>query len=202
MLGQKSSGAYATGSTHAFNRSIASMTGWLSCSCRLPFIPRSRAWQTSEHVSPSSTQSFSSITESCVHRSATAQHGPELGKRTLIVVRRRPAEPNASLTDSTPVVFLARSKVLIAAFIDNRTLSGPLSCLSLVSIVDERGDHQGEGKMTSRASSASGEAGFGRGDQVGSSCASWVRRSGSGWIALFNVGSFICSLQPSRVSFH
>ena len=60
----KSSGVYITGSAHVSNRSIASIVDRLSSSCRLPFIPRSRTWQTSAQASPSWTQSASLIAES------------------------------------------------------------------------------------------------------------------------------------------
>ena len=43
------------GSAHVVNCSIASKTDWLSSSIRLPFIPRSRALQTSAQINPSST---------------------------------------------------------------------------------------------------------------------------------------------------
>ena len=55
----------------------------------------------------------------------------ELG-RTLIVVRSKLAEPNASLAGFTPELFLLRSKVPIAAFSAERSPLGSFGCLDMV----------------------------------------------------------------------
>ena len=54
-LVNKRPGIFIIGSAHVVNCSIASNTDWLSSSIRLPFIPRSRALQTSAQANPSST---------------------------------------------------------------------------------------------------------------------------------------------------
>ena len=54
-LVNESLGVYISGSAHVVSCPIASNTDWLSSSVRLPFIPRSRALQTSVQASPSST---------------------------------------------------------------------------------------------------------------------------------------------------
>ena len=58
----------------------------------------------------------------------------------MIEVRRRLAEPNASLAGFTLVVSLATSKISIAPFSEEGALSGPFSRWDLISIVEEQGE--------------------------------------------------------------